>query len=100
MRSLQLSSWSNDGSWDIDGMDEGQNLTVFVLELKRTKLGELGQIVENLDYQGQDLSMETVGSAQNKNSLLHFCSCDLALVFNRGWSFLSFLWAHLGGALD
>lgn len=81
-------------------MDEGRNLTVFVLGLKRTKLGELGQIVENLDYQGQDLSVETVGSVQNKNSPLHFCSCDLALVFNPGWNFLSFLWAHLGGALD
>lgn len=56
--------------------------------------------MENLHYQGQDLSVKTVGSAQNQNSLLHFCSCDLALVFNPEWSFLCFSLGFLGGVLD
>lgn len=39
---------------------------------------------------------------QDKNSFLHFCSCDSSLLFNAstGYSHLCSLWADLGVSLD
>lgn len=38
--------------------------------------------MESLDDCFGDLPVETVESVQDKNSFLHFCSCDSSLVFN------------------